>query len=238
MKIGICEDDGILREEVRVLVEKYYQQYGVEIEIFEYGSGEELIASHNKEEMFLLDISMDQLDGIQTAEKLRNLGSNSIIIFLTSHKERVFEAFKVQAFQYLIKPVAELELYKVLDDAMTSLKKEEKKFLTINIKQKIIKLLYNEIFYVESIGKNIEIHTTDKSYTTREKISSLEKKLQGNGFFRIHKSYLVNLEHVKQIDSDTAILGNDDHVYISRLRHKAFKEAFIEYLKGNKKVWH
>lgn len=237
MRIGICEDENILRQEVRVLVEKYCQQYAIETEIFEYSSGEELLQSNNEESIFLLDISMKEIDGIQVAEKIRALGNNSIIIFLTSHKERVFEAFKVQAFRYLIKPIQEDELNKTLDDAMEYLKKEEKKFLTISIKQNIIKLHYEDILYMESIGKNIDIHTEKQCYTIREKISDLEKKLASNGFFRVHKSYIVNLDKVTKIDSDMATLNNDETVYVSRLRAKAFKEAFMNHLIKDKKVW-
>nr|WP_303244153.1 LytTR family DNA-binding domain-containing protein [uncultured Cellulosilyticum sp.] len=237
MKIGICEDENILRQEVRLLVEKYCQQCTIEAEIFEYSSGEELLQSNNEESILLLDISMKEIDGIQTAEKIRALGNNSIIIFLTSHKERVFEAFKVQAFRYLLKSIEEIEFNKTLDDAVNYLKKEEKKFLTISIKKNIIKLNYEDILYVESIGKNINIHTLEQCYTIREKISDLEKKLQSNGFFRVHKSYIVNLEKVTKIDNDRATLQNNEIVYVSRLRYKAFKEAFMNHLIKDKKIW-
>lgn len=238
MNIAICEDEIIMVREVQKLIERYRQLKGMEITLSVYKSGEALLDSELEQDVIFLDISMKQLDGIQTAKKMREQDFTGIIIFLTSHTERVYEAFEVKAFRYLLKPINYTMLEELLDLINEELTKREEEYIIIITKQKTVKVTYKEVLYMESVGKNLKIHTLNKNYIMREKVSEFEKILMDKGFFRVHKSFLVNLEYIKEIVNDSVVLENEEIIYVSRLRMKQLKEAFIENLRKGKRVWH
>lgn len=176
MNIAICEDEIIMLQELQKLIEKYRQSKRMDITVSVYTSGEALLSSKLEYDAIFLDISMAQLDGIQTAKKMREKGFTGIIIFLTNHTERVYEAFEVRAFRYLLKPINYKILEEVLELVQEELTKKENDYITITNKYKIAKILYEEILYIESKGKSIEIHTLSNKYAVRQKISEVEKK--------------------------------------------------------------
>ena len=237
MNIAICEDESIMVQELQRLIEKYKQSKGVDITLSVYRSGEALLDSKLEQDAVFLDISMDQLDGIQTAKRMREQGFVGMIIFLTSHTERVYEAFEVRAFRYLIKPINDAMVEEVLDLINQEIINREKEYIIITTKQRTTKVAYKEILYIESIGKNVKIHTLNKNYVMREKISEFERMLIDKSFFRVHKSFLVNLEYVKEIVNDCVILENGEIIYVSRLKMKQLKEAFMHTLRRGVNVW-
>ena len=237
MNIAICEDEIIMIQELQKLIERYKQLKRVDITLSVYTSGEALLDSKLEQDAIFLDISMAQLDGIQTAKKMREQGFTGIIIFLTSHTERVYEAFEVKAFRYLLKPINYTMLEELLDLLNQEITKTEKEYIIITTKQKTVRVAYEDVLYIESIGKNVEIHTLDKNYIMREKVSEFERILIDKGFFRVHKSFLVNLEYIKEIVNDSVVLENEEVIYVSRLRMKQLKEAFVNTLRRGINVW-
>ena len=101
MRIAICDDEKIFRDQIK----KYILEVSSDSSIDEYTCGDDLAGSESNYDIIFLDIEMPGISGIETAEKLRENGSDADIIFLTSHVEFVYEAFKVRAFRFLQKPI-------------------------------------------------------------------------------------------------------------------------------------
>lgn len=95
----------------------------------------------------------------------------------------------------------------------------------------LVCLFRKDIFYLESNRHEITIHLTEGTAVTNEPLSQCEEKLKGAGFIRIHKSYLVNMFHIKKIDKDSLTLSNDECLYISRYRYAEVKLTFEHYIR-------
>ena len=122
MDIAICDDEKIFREQIISYLLKYNNKFN----IFEYYNGYDLLESEKIFDIIFLDIEMDNINGMIVAEKLRERGVSSIIIFFTSHHEYVHDAFKVKAFRFLNKPIDKVKLVEAILDAETEILNTEK----------------------------------------------------------------------------------------------------------------
>ncbi|WP_270646879.1 LytR/AlgR family response regulator transcription factor [Paeniclostridium hominis] len=195
-----------------------------------FNSGEELFNNYPKDiDIFLLDILMDKINGMDTARKIREKDNKAEIIFITSLIEYALEGYEVRAYRYLIKPVK----YENLKKNIINCKKEidiKNKYIIVKEQGNQIKLDINEITYVEVQKETITIHTLNEVYKTNGTMINIEKDIDCDRFFRCHKSFLVNLEHIKSIKQYTAILENSEEVPISRYRFKDTKDKFFDLI--------
>lgn len=231
LNIAICEDDKIQRKNIIHITEKYLASISIKYTIFEFISGENLLSSKEKYDIYLLDIQMDNTSGIDVARKIRMQHENSIIIFITGFKDYVFDAFDVNAFHYILKPVDESKFKEILSSAIKAISKKDK-FLLAKTNGSSYKILFNDIMYIESNQRKVIIHTTYDMIEYYYKISDLEKELLGDTFFRCHKSYIINFKYVQSFDNTLITLKNSEKVYISKYKFTEFSKAFMYYLKN------
>lgn len=124
IRIAICDDDSIGRGLLQESLEYLLQENNLQAEISSYCSGQELLREQNRYDILFLDIRMPKINGIRTAEKYREWYEDTIIIFLTSYEDYVFEGYKVNAFRYLKKPMEQEKLREALLSAVSKLEKE------------------------------------------------------------------------------------------------------------------
>ncbi len=129
VKIAICDDETALREMLRRKIEKHCQNAGMHCQIFDFDSGESLLAlpAENVPDVLFLDIQMPGKNGMQTAKELRIKNQDMILIFVTALSEYVYEAFDVNAFHYLVKPFDDKRLYEVLNNALLQYARQTEK---------------------------------------------------------------------------------------------------------------
>ena len=230
IRIAICEDE----KETQSLIENYLhnilKNINIEYEIQKYSLGEELLESNLKEiDILLLDIQMGQINGMDTARKIREVDNKMEIIFITSLIDYVQDGYEVKAYRYLLKPI---ELEELKKHVLTCIKEIENKNNCILIKNKsnTYKIQSNEIKYIEVQKKNMLIHTINKTFDVRYSLEKIEKDLKLDKFVRCHKSFLVNLSYVENIKLNTAILESGEEVPVSRYRYKDVKEKFLKFL--------
>ncbi|MDU1538258.1 MAG: LytTR family DNA-binding domain-containing protein [Paeniclostridium sordellii] len=230
IKIAICEDkkeqQELLKTYINQIFEALYIKYKLEI----FNSGEELLENYqNDTDVLLLDIQMGQINGMDTARKIRSIDDKVEIIFITSLIEYALEGYEVRAYRYLIKPVK----YENLKENIINCIKEvdiKNKYIIVKEQGNQIKLDINEITYVEVQKETITIHTLNEVYKTNGTMINIEKDIDCDRFFRCHKSFLVNLEHIKSIKQYTAILENSEEVPVSRYRFKETKDKFFDLI--------
>lgn len=231
LKVAICDDDIYIREFVEEVVGR---EICAKTDLYE--SGEELIASGVDYDILFLDICLSTskeephiMDGMETARKIREY-SKGLIIFITAVREYVFEAYDVEAFHYLTKPIDEKKLCEVLKRAAAKAKERNtSSVLLIKANGKYLKIPKEDIYYVENDGRKVILHTVNGTYSYYEKMETLEEEL-GEGFFRSHRGYLVNLKEVAGYDRTSITLKSKESVFLAKLKYNDFVAAYMDYL--------
>ena len=183
-------------------------------------------------DIIFLDIEMTGLDGMETARRIRLRDKEVSIIFLTGFTDKVFEAFEVEAFRYLVKPVKNGEIFDAISKAIE--RKGSEKYLSIEIHGRPLEIAFSKIIYAEVFNRIIRLHTKIGEREYYGRLSDLEKEL-GKGFFRCHRSFLVNLSYVRNYDANDVILSDGIRVPLSRQKYSSFVRAYIDRIKGDTK---
>lgn len=176
---------------------------------------------------------MGDLNGMKTARIFREKTVDKIIIFVSSSRKYVFEAYDVEAFQYLLKPVDSKKLKNVLKRAILKTENHTQEYIIVNRERQKKKLLLNDIYYFEIKGRVVEVHGTEDFFAYYGQIGKLEDKLQGKGFFRCHKSYLINLKYVDGYNRQEAILENGERIMIAKRRYEEFCQEMLKFMREN-----
>ena len=175
---------------------------------------------------------MKGMDGIETARKLRDSKFRGFLIFITVLKEMVFQSFEVQAYDYLVKPVEEKQFEKTMERLYTSMQNASEDSLLVQKGYEGRIIREEEIVFCEIIDRKIYLNLTSGEVVDYyERIENLETKL-GSHFFRCHRSYLINLKHLKGYKNGTAYMDNGKEVPVSRLRSKEFSGVVLRYMKN------
>lgn len=159
--------------------------------IRQFQSGGELLQALESFDIIFLDIIMREMDGMKTAQLFRRKASDKILIFVSSSREYVFEAYDVEAFQYLLKPVDGRKLKSVLQRAVLKTESRSREFIIVSRERQKSKLFLDDIYYFEIKGRVVDVHGPEGVFTYYEQIGELEKKLRDKGFFRCHKRRMV-----------------------------------------------
>ena len=230
MNIAICDDEKVIREQIKELTEKEMPCVCDGL----YETGDALLAAGKRFDIVFLDIQMEGTDGIETAKRLRQRNEDTILIFITGIREYVFEAFDVAAFHYLLKPIEEDKFREVFRRAERELEKRKSKrreTVFIKTRNRSFSLEKDSILYIESRGKKVEIHTTGETIEAYASMNEMEGQL-GGGFFRCHRGYLVNMAYVAEYDSESITLNNGEYVYLAKEKYGEFVKAYMRYLRN------
>ena len=208
MKIAVCEDEIKQQDHVQELLAAWKKQTGSCLDVDFFTSGEPFLTSWQsgvRYDMVFLDIHMAGMDGMKTALRIRQLDEQLLIVFLTSRMEYVLKGYEVNAWRYLLKPVHPSEFFLCLNKAK-ELSDREQNYFVIFTNNRYIKVVYEDITYIESFGHYIEINTTEKSFQTRIGISQMEERLP-EYFFRCHRSYLINTKRITELRDQQVLIG-------------------------------
>lgn len=229
MRIAVCEDNELHRDMITCLLNRYATERSIPFVLTSYKSGIHLLYDTGDGASFdivFLDIYMEDILGIDIARKLRSAGYRGSIVFLTASPDFALESYDVDADGYLLKPLDYARLKTVLDgitDGATP--------CTYQICQRssVINLLFHEILYIESQNAKCIVHTVSgENYTVYKTLNVIEKELDDPRFFRCHQSFLVNMDHVRQIDKQF-YLRNGESIPIRQRGLKPARDAFLAY---------
>ncbi len=165
-------------------------------------NGYELLELFEKQnyriDLVFLDIEMQGLNGISLTKTIRDISPTTIVILVTNYEHYALDGYKARAFNYLLKPV-KIELLKsALQEATKLIKTDD--YFAIEIKKETIFLSFKDILYIESYSRKILYYTQNSIYETNEKFSDVVKAFESKDFYKVHKSYLVNLNYVDKVD--------------------------------------
>lgn len=231
LSIAVCDDIALECAQLAKQIRHITGQAGHEILLREFYTGKELLQSTETFDILFLDIKMPGLDGMELARLLRRREETCLLVFVTAVSEYVFEAYDVEAFAYLVKPVTDEHLAKVLTRGMKKLRRESSESLLVSSQRLVRKIPLKDIIYMESQGRLLTIHTIQDLIETYDQIGQMEKRLGSKNFFRCHKGYLVNLKYVDTYDKTQIYLETKDTVLLAKRRYDEFTRALMHYLK-------
>lgn len=234
VRIAVCEDEKDAAEVLRSYIDTLCTALGEEAEIFFFNSGEKLLENYpEKLDILLLDIKMGEMDGIETAKRIREQKKEVCIIFITSMAQYAIEGYRVRAFSFLTKPVQYEDFRIEVTAAIKKLKETRGKELLIREGQKVYRVKTASIYYIEVQNHKVIMHLKDRRLSFSGKLSSLEEELKGWGFGRCHVAFLVSFKYVISVSAESLTLQNGEQIPVSRNRKKEFMKAMAEYLGGN-----
>ena len=230
-KILVCDDEQECRNSVLEMLRRYEKDSGESFDVTVCKSGEELLKRFDSSyDLLLLDIQMKALSGMNAARALRQRGSDVQIIFITAMSEYAIEGYEVHAFGFLKKPVHYRQLAWQMDDVLSTLKMKQGVSIVVQDGGAIKAYRSSEIMWAEVFGHEVMLHLsggTEQRCTTP--LAKLEDQLGGSGFFRVHKSYLVNMQYVRSIDLASVLIEGGTEVPLSKHRKQEFIEAFAHF---------
>jgi len=236
--IAICDNDKIYCDSIKNAIGTFFEDktdINYHIDIYNSGislldKGSEILKYH----ICFLDVNMEKIDGLETAKKIRTYSRGIFIVFITAYVKYSLQGYEVGAIRFLLKDsrlkfTINESLRAIFLEMNTNIEPPKKKF-NFSGGEKTVTL--STIFYIESNLHKLDFYVMEKEprhYTIRCKLDDIEELLSGNGFIRIHKSYLANIEHIRIIDGHKVLLTNDMSLPISKARYKQVKNSFIEY---------
>lgn len=235
-RIAICDDDEYFRIREKQLISEYMESkhYGYEIDL--YPSGVELLKQ--KEEVLqydiiFLDINMKEMDGIETAKEIRKITEAVCLVFVTAFIAYAPAGYKVNAVRFLLKDDKYLdrEIRECLETILYKIDYEEH-HMTFEFQEGKQEICLEDLIYIESNLHRLNFYMAGKDkkrYTMYAKLDEIDNLLKESGFFRIHKSFLVNFKYVTDVERYQAILLDGKSIAISKARYLETRNEFVCY---------
>ena len=229
MKIAICDDEIFALEAAVTCVENYIFSRRTEIEYAAFDNYFKLEPRIDEFDIFLMDYQTPEIDGMTFAKKIREkYGEKKAIIFITSYQEIVFDAFSVRALRFLTKPLDEEKLFEALDAYMKN-NVVTNHFVFKSENGDTIVSDTDDVYFIEADGKNSTVHLKDKVLFCRKSLGDIESELFALGFYKAHRSYLLNMKKIKRFNKEEIEFPNGEKVYISQRVYKDFCKEYLKY---------
>lgn len=230
MYIVICDDSSHDRESLLRALRTFSTENSMDVEIAQAEDGMALLAMESESlseiELFFLDIYMEHSNGFDVAKELRAKGVTAPIVFLTSTPDFAVQSYEVGAFFYLLKPISLKKMKGLMERFLLSYRPRSI-FLAGRL------FVMEDIVVIESDLKNITIYFRDgTSARVREKLNTVERRLEGSSFVRCHQSYLVNFRYVRGVENETFLTILDRPVLIRKRDFPEFRKRYYDYLKS------
>lgn len=230
MKILICDDEIEYVDSLKKHVEQYMQCKNLHFEINTECNPASIVKNDSVYQLAFLDIQMNELDGISLAKVLKERNSKIVIFFITSFNDYQDEAMDLRAFRFFEKPFSNNRLYSGLDKAMEYIDESYIDFyIYTNNEQK--QVLTDDVIYVERHCRQVTLVTTQGKYITRESFENWCEILQNSFFYRVHKSFIVNLHYVTRYKYSELYVQNDVRIPIASRRQADFHKFWFAYLR-------
>ncbi len=231
LKLALCEDDPIFSESQEQLCREVLQTLGWKADLTVYLSAEDLLTDWEngiRYDVLLLDILMEEMDGITLARRLRTLESEASIVFITSSPSFALQGYDVDALHYLMKPLTSEALTQVLQKDHA--KRHEQKKVCFTIGAHMVCENLEDIVYLETKGRYVDVVLKHKTLTVHGKLADLLGNLPSKLFLRCHQGFAVNAVHVQEMNVRSALLHGGHCIPIGRTYKKEFRDAFLGWL--------
>lgn len=233
-RIAICDDEEYFRLREKKLIGQYMEERGHACRIDLYASGRELLGKADSGlpyDVVFLDISMEELDGIETAGAIRRLSDTVYIVFVTAYITYALEGYKVGAVRYLLKEDGSLEnALKECLDTITARMNDEEAVCEFDFQNGKKRIPADRILYVESRLHKVLFFVMEnglKEYSRYDRLDAVEQELRQYGFCRVHQSFLVNMKYARSVERYRVSLADGTEISVSKKYYKAVEREYI-----------
>ncbi|MCM1233913.1 MAG: LytTR family DNA-binding domain-containing protein [Ruminococcus flavefaciens] len=233
-RIAVIDDEQASRQRLSDHVLCYADERGISLEVIRFESGVQFLEHYSHDfDLVFLDIEMPGMDGMETARELRKMDEDVCIIFVTNLARYALHGYEVNAFDFLVKPVAYAGFTVRFERALRYVGRlREEKTVILQFDGVMKRIGLSEIAYIESAGAYLVYHTSSGLCRVRGALKTAEQELGGDGFLRCNHGYLVNLRYVTDVADDTVTVAGD-RLKISRHKKKEFIGGLTGYLGRN-----
>lgn len=235
IKLVVCDDQISEQEEIILLLEEYSRSIR-QLDIKVFSSSVELSKMEHiidKTDVFLLDIVMPKLSGIELGKMIRSKRTDAVIIFFTTSRDFALDAFGVHALQYLIKPIEKGALFETLKKAIVMSKKKERLY-SIETSKSLVSVKINDIKYIEYKNHLLYFYLKDtiiiSKYYRVPFAKAAETLFNDSNFILIHRAILVNMRHIDTMTKKSLKMSNDNVLPVSKSRAAYVKKTYIDFL--------
>lgn len=235
MKIAICDDDAVSLQRITDIVSEFAA--GKEISVSSYAHANSLLEDALQLggfDLYILDILMPVLTGLQLASELRRAGLGGQILFLTSSRDFAIDAFRVQASNYLLKPIQKEELVQALTESIAAISSIRRKSMIVKTRESSVWLEFDRVVYAELVRKTVVYHlvggTTLQSISIRSTFSeAIQPLLRDSRFFLCGSVKVVNLHYISQLDAENIFFRDGSALYIGRRSSRELRSAWYDF---------
>lgn len=230
MKILICDDEQQYIDKLKTHIEGFMHCRSANFEIHTANDPMSVVNSKEIYQLAFLDIQMNELDGISLAKILKERNNKIVIFFVTSYNVYQDDAMDLRAFRFFEKPYNTDRLYSGLEKAMEYIDESNIDFyIYTNNEHK--KILIDDVIYVERGNRQVTLITTKGNYTTRETFDEWCEILQNSFFYKVHKSFIINLHYVTSYKYSEVFIQNNIRIPIASRRQSDFHKFWFAYLR-------
>ena len=232
IRVAIVEDDAEVQGVLQEYVRRYTRQYGTEFEVTVFADGVDILEDYRAVyDIIFLDVEMKHLDGMTTAERIRQMDADVILIFITNMAQYAIRGYSVGALDYVLKPVPYFAFSQQLRKAEEQLRRRTRHYLAVPVEGGLRRLDTSRIYYIESEGHRVHFYTEEGDFAAPGALKALEEKLADRPFARCNSGYLVNLAQVKSVQQGMVQVGPYE-LQVSRPKRKSFLAALTDYIGG------
>ncbi len=226
IRIAVVEDEGSYQRQMEQYLERYQQEHDVRFQVAVFSDGVSMAYQYHPDfDLIFMDIELGAVNGMEVAEQIRKRDGEVVIIFVTNMPQYAMRGYAVEAMDYVLKPLSYYAFAQRMDRALERMRRRGRQYITVSTgKGSLQKLEVGEIRYVEVQEHTLIYHMGGEKLAVSGSMRETERKLEGKGFFRCNKGYLVNLDFVDGIQEEDAIVDGE-RVQISRAKKKAFLDA-------------
>lgn len=239
ISIALCDDEKKYLDYYSKILKNMIKDHQIQFELVTFNNGDSLLFYLENDplrfQIFILDVMMPSISGIDLAKKIKKINPNARIIFLTSTKDFVFDAFDVLPVNYILKSSDDKKLKNVVIDLITKI---DEHIISDNFvyhtKKQVISIPFSKIVYFEVYHRIITIHVLNQpNFEFYSSLKSLEKLIDPNRFVRIYRSYILNMQYIKRLNYNELELKDGTVLPISRMFFNKVKEKFSIFINKN-----
>lgn len=228
LRLAIVEDEAFYQKELMSFIEQFKKEKQLELEVVTYSDGDEFVTAYDAQfDILLLDIQMPLLNGMEAAEEVRKIDSKVAIIFITNMSQYAIKGYEVDALDFILKPLNYFAFSERLNKVIKKIEVNTTDAITVKIKNGFQRINCKDILFIESQGHDLVVTTTEGVIKSSGAIKDLSKELESTMFYRIHRSYVVNLAYVEGINKSNVIVDGEE-LPISRSKKKDLLNVLVD----------
>ena len=229
--IYILDDERMDLEKERRITEDYFRRKGLECRVEAYQDARWLLGdiAAQKYDMYILDVEMPQLSGLEVAREIRKYYPDPVIIFVTNFVDYAVEAYEVNTYRYIPKEILQEKLTEAYEALLPQILEQEKKYYIIEKKADVEKINYEDLFYLKKDGRyTVLVHRHGES-RVRKSMADVMHELDSPEFIVINKGYVANIRHIMNLKDHLILMRDGTKLPVGAPRLGQVKQEIVEY---------